>query len=326
MRLPSPAGQRGLCLALILLMAALAAGGCTHGGHGRLLRETDRLPDRVVIDDVPFFPQERYQCGPAAIAMALAWSGPEVAVEDLVRQVYLPHRKGSLQTGLITAARRHARLAYVIDGPGELLGEITAGHPVIVLQNLGTDWYPAWHYAVAVGFDRAAEEIVLHTGISEGRPVGWSRFLFTWERGSYWGLVVLPPGRLPADDDEGAYLRAVLGLEQAQQWAAAARAYTAGLKRWPESSGALIGLGNTHIMQGDWERAETVLRRAVALDPASGDAANNLAHVLARRGRTEEALAWARRAVAAGGPNQSIYRQTLREIETLQKQAGSQRP
>ncbi|MDJ0722969.1 MAG: PA2778 family cysteine peptidase [Desulfobacterales bacterium] len=302
---------------MILLTAVLTVGGCTHRGHGRLLREATRLPDRVVVDDVPFFPQEEYQCGPASMAMVLAWSGDEVAVDDLVRQVYLPHRQGSLQTGLISGARRHARLGYVIAGPDKLLDEIAAGHPVIVLQNLGTDWYPAWHYAVVVGFDRRAEAIILHTGTHEARQTGWSRFLFTWERGRYWGLVVLPPGRLPADDDEGAYLRAVLGLEQAQQWEAAARAYAAALQRWPDSLGALIGLGNAHIMQGAWGPAEAALRRAVAVHPASGDAANNLAHVLAQQGRAEEALAWARRAVAIGGPNQAIYHQTLHEIEAI---------
>ena len=326
MHLRFSAPRRGLGLVLTLLAAALTAGGCTHRGHGRLLRETSRLPDRVVVGNVPFFPQEKYQCGPAAMAMALAWSGDEVALDDLVRQVYLPHRQGSLQTGLITAARRHARLGYVIAGPEKLLGELAAGHPVIVLQNLGTDWYPAWHYAVAVGFDRTAEAVILHTGAHEARPTGWSRFLFTWERGRYWGLVVLPPGKLPADDDEGAYLRAVLGLEQAQQWEAASRAYAAALQRWPDSPGALIGLGNTHIMQDAWEQAEAALRRAVAANPASADAANNLAHVLARRGQTAEALAWARRAVAMGGPNLSIYRQTLREIEIQLKQGRPQQP
>ena len=300
-----------------MLMLVAVAGGCTHSGHGRDLRRATFLPDRAAVEDVPFFPQARYQCGPAAMATTMGWSGLEITPEDLVDEVYIPARQGSLQTGLITAARRHGRLAYEFHGPDKLLVEIAAGHPVIVLQNLGTEWYPAWHYAVALGFDRQSETIILHTGMDRDQPVGWSRFLFTWERGRYWGLLVLPPGKLPADDDEGAYLRAALGLEQAQQWQAAARAYAAGLERWPDSLGALIGLSNAHIMQSDWDQAEAALRQAVTVDATSGDAANNLAHVLARRGQMAEALYWAKRAVATGGPNRSIYRQTLQEIEGM---------
>ena len=30
---------------------------------------------RVEIPDVPFFAQEQYQCGPAALAMLLSWTG-----------------------------------------------------------------------------------------------------------------------------------------------------------------------------------------------------------------------------------------------------------
>jgi hypothetical protein len=299
----------------IACLTAIAAAGCTHLDHGRDLREAIDRPDRTMIAGVPFFPQEKYQCGPAAMAMALGWSGIALAPEDLVDEVYTPSRQGSLQAGLITAARRHGRLAYPLEGPAKLLNELEAGHPVIVLQNRGTKLYPAWHYAVALGFDRPGDAVILNTGTQEARKAAWSRFLFTWERSRYWGLLVLPPGRLPADDNEAAYLKAALGLEQARQWAAAAGAYDAALQRWPASLGALIGLGNAHIMQGEWDLAESVLRKAAAVNPRSGDAANNLAHVLARRGQAAEALEWARRAVAAGGPHLAIYRQTLQEIE-----------
>jgi tetratricopeptide (TPR) repeat protein len=323
---PSHRSRRRRRLTWIAGLAAIVAAGCTHLDYGQDLREATGRPDRVVIAKVPFFPQEKYQCGPAAMAMALGWSGIALAPEDLVAEVYTPSRQGSLQTGLIAAARRHGRLAYQINAPDKLLDEIAAGHPVIVLQNLGTGLYPAWHYAVVLGFDRSADAVILNTGTDEARPVAWSRFLFTWERSQYWGLLVLPPGKLPADDNEGAYLGAALGLEQARRWHAAAGAYAAALQRWPDSLGALIGLGNAHIMQNEWALAESTLRQAVAIHPQSGEAANNLAHVLARRGQTEEALEWARRAVAAGGPNQAIYLQTLHEIEFQTTPAIPQKP
>jgi tetratricopeptide (TPR) repeat protein len=304
-------------IGLLLVLVAFCT-ACTHPGHGRDLRAAAHLPEQAAIIDVPFFPQEAYQCGPAAMAMVLNWAGVPAGPEDLVAEVYTPGRQGSLQTGLITAARRHGRLAYTFNGPQKLLKEVAAGHPAIVMQNLGVRLYPAWHYAVVVGIDRPADEIVLHSGTDAWRHMAWSRLLFTWERSDYWGLVVLPPGRIPASADEITYLGAVVGLEQAGRWAEAATAYEAALDRWPASPGALIGLGNCHISMGNLPRAERALRRAVAVAPDNSDAANNLAHVLARRGHLEEALYWVRQALQIGGANASVYRETLREIEALQ--------
>ncbi|EPU4601474.1 PA2778 family cysteine peptidase, partial [Pseudomonas aeruginosa] len=52
-------------LAGALLLAALL-GGCAQ--PPRLPPESAALPARVELRDVPFFPQEAYQCGPAALA------------------------------------------------------------------------------------------------------------------------------------------------------------------------------------------------------------------------------------------------------------------
>src|SRR5437588_472596 len=109
------------------------------------------LPERVELTQVPFFPQSEYQCGPAALATALASFGVKVTPEDLVPQVYLPQRKGSLQIEMMAAARRHGMVSYQLAPRFEdVLRELSAGNPVIVLQNLG--FGGGWHYAVAVGY------------------------------------------------------------------------------------------------------------------------------------------------------------------------------
>src|ERR1044071_8213468 len=51
---------------------------------------------RVELDATPFFPQKKYQCGPAALAAALGASHVAVTPEALVPIVYLPARHGSL--------------------------------------------------------------------------------------------------------------------------------------------------------------------------------------------------------------------------------------
>lgn len=320
-----PNRERRWCVVCSLLLAVICQ-ACAHPGHGRDLRQAEDLPESIVLDTVPFFPQEAYQCGPAAMAMVLGWSGLSVEPDDLVEEIYTPGRKGSLQPSLVAAARRRGRLAYTFNGPQPLLAELAAGHPVIVLQNLGTATFPAWHYAVVVGLNRLEQEIVLHSGTVAHRPMAWSRFLFTWERGRYWGLVVLPAGRIPSSAEEESYLEVVLGLEQAGQWEAAARAYAAALDRWPESLPALIGLGNCQVRVGNLPAAEAALRQAVSQSPANSDAANNLAHVLSRLGKLEEAHDWARRAVQSGGPNRSIYLETFQEIEDLRQSKGGERP
>ena len=45
------------------------------------------LPARAELTEVPFFPQEEYQCGPAALAMALNAAGLSVTPESLIEQV-----------------------------------------------------------------------------------------------------------------------------------------------------------------------------------------------------------------------------------------------
>jgi tetratricopeptide (TPR) repeat protein len=186
---------------------------------------------------------------------------------------------------------------------------------VLVLQNLGLSWYPAWHYAVAVGYDLAAAEIVLRSGLEARHTVALDTFERTWARGEFFALVVLPPAVLPARASEARWLEAASGLERAKRIAEAEIAYRTALERWPESGVAWLALGNALHARGDWDRAESAYRAATRLARDPGPAWNNLAQVLAERGRRPEALDAARRAVALDGPHAETYRQTLREIE-----------
>ncbi|MGD8236773.1 MAG: hypothetical protein PVJ65_11540, partial [Chromatiales bacterium] len=71
----------------------------------------------VQLADTPFFPQQAYQCGPAALATVLNANGVSISPEQLVPQVYLPERRGSLQVEMIAAARRYDQVPVVIE-PG----------------------------------------------------------------------------------------------------------------------------------------------------------------------------------------------------------------
>lgn len=315
--MPVPALSCGKTSVTSVVLFLTLTVGCAHLSREHYHLSVSGLPMSVEIASVPFYPQQDHHCGPAAMAMVLQWSGESVSPRDLVPEIFTPLRQGSLQPALIAAARRHNRLPYPIKGLEALLTELAAGHPVIVLQNLGLRWFPRWHYSVSIGYDMAKEVVILHSGEEAGRHMGWTLFMRTWRRADCWGLLVLPASQLPASADEHGYLMAVLGLEQAGQWEGAARAYSGALDSWHSSLGALMGLGNCRYALGDLVGAEQAFRQAATAHPESGAAFNNLAHVLAEQGRYAEAIEVATRAVAIGGASKSLYLQTLQEIETM---------
>ena len=122
--------------ALLLVVLISCVTGCAGFRQMEMPSLPENLPAHYELTAVPFFPQEEYQCGPAALAMAISWSGLPLKPEDLVDEVYTPSRKGSLQVAVIASARRHGRLAYEISDLDSIFHEVSAGYPVIILQNL----------------------------------------------------------------------------------------------------------------------------------------------------------------------------------------------
>jgi tetratricopeptide (TPR) repeat protein len=276
------------------------------------------LPAQVELTQVPFYPQDAYQCGPATLAMALTFAGAERTANQLERQVYLPKRQGSLQPEMLAATRRAGLIAYPLQADlGALLRELAAGHPVIVLQNLGWDFFPQWHYALVVGYERlnakVAISLVLRSGTQERLLVDRAQFEHSWARAGRWAFVAVPPGQTPATASEDGFVAAAADLERAVPDAARV-AYDTALDRWPGNLVARIGLGNIAYGAQRLDEAERQFRQATLEHADSGDAWNNLAQVLHETGRDGEAAAAAERAVALGGERESIYRATLQAI------------
>ena len=307
-----------LAAGVFISVCVLLLSGCANlWPQTAELRERlpEGLPERVELTQVPFFPQDEYQCGPAALATALASFGVKVTPEDLVSQVYLPERKGSLQIEMLAAARRHGLVSYQIAPRFEaLLREISAGNPVIVLQNLGLR--EGWHYAVAIGYDYYTGELILRSGVTEREVLPFTLHEFVWMRSGYWAMVAVPPDRIPATAEEARWLAAIAALERAGNAANARTAYTNFLKRWPANVNAAVGLANAHYALGELPEAERVLRDAARRDPDSVIVLNNLAQTLSDQGRNAEALPLIERAAAAGGPFAAAVQQTR---ETIRK-------
>ena len=278
---------------LIVVLVLLLSGGCAnrHLDLKAYLNHTNS-PPTLELRDTPFFPQQKYQCGPAALATVLAASDIPIRPEELTGKVYLPQRRGSLQLELIATSRRYGRLPYVLDGElSAILSELSTGRPVLLMQNLGLRSYPIWHYAVVIGYDASRNEIILRSGDRERLIMSTRKFMRSWELADYWALVVLRPGEVPVAPDETRYVHGIAALESAGQTDAAALFYTTALSLWPDSTLAMFGAGNNHYAQDDRAAAEATYRRLLVLRPDHAAARNNLAHLLAERGCKEAAVA-----------------------------------
>lgn len=283
-------------------------------------------PRSIELGATPFFPQDEYQCGPAALATLLRASGVEVEPQALTPQVFIPGRQGSLQAELIGAARRHGRLPYQLaTTANELIAELVEGRPVLVLQNLRASRWPRWHYAVLIGYDAKRNVALLRSGTDERLEMRWQRFAGTWHRGGRWAFTTLEPGTIPVHADAARYVEAAAGLEAAGQRRAAAASYDAAIARWPEQQHAWLGRGNVAYADGDLSAAADAYLRAVLLAPADAAARNNLAQVLTDAGCRDEARRQAERAatLAAGSPLADAVAETRATIESLPAPAAT---
>lgn len=305
-----------LCMALSLLLVLASCASAPQ--TAQLQREAPSgLAQLAVIDSLPFFAQDRYQCGPAALATVLVHAGIETTPERLVNQVYVPDLTGSLQAEIKGSIRRHGLLPYQLAPQlTSLLSEVQAGNPVLVLQNLGLNSFPQWHYAVVKGFDRDSQEVILNSGTIEDYRLGFATFERTWQRANHWAVVATTPGVLPVTAESRAYFMTLSDSQATALPSAALKlAYEAGLQRWSEDRNLLMGYGNWLLDSGINARAAAVFTQVVAAHPQYGPGHNNLAMALLRLGATNKASDHVHQALAIEDAFSDVYAQTLQQIQ-----------
>jgi tetratricopeptide (TPR) repeat protein len=299
-------------LALVLWMVGCAAPTPTLDARRVASQQT------LELTYVPFYPQQGALCGPTTLAEMLGATGATVPPAQLADRLYLPEREGSLQIELIAQTRQHLRVPYVLAPEWSAIErELHAGHPSLVLLNLGLDTVPVWHYAVVVGVDYAQQNIILRSGQNPRLLLPLDRFDRAWTRAERWALVITLPDHVPVTATPAGWLEAAYAMEAVGKLGEAEQAYEAGWRRWPQESTFAIALANRYYASGDLAAAETVLRTQLR----RGDEAtllNNLAQVLLERGQLAEAHPFAVKAVAMGGPLRQAYQATLDAIQMAQ--------
>jgi len=299
--------------------------GCA-GNQRVMMADIELQSTAIELIDTPFYPQITDQCGPSALATILNVAGVDVSPLRLKSNIYIPGRQGSLQLEMLAATRSYERVPYVLEAEiSAVFSELTAGRPVLVLQNLGTDNRPVWHYAVVVGFLPGEKTFVLRSGDQERYRIKAAKFLRSWRRAGYWAMVALQPGTVPDRANPEMYLSALAAFESTGNDAATIAAYVAAVAKWPENTLAGLGLGNAYYADGQLVAAQQAYAAVLRVDPQNALILNNLAQVLHESGSNSEAAETIAVALSLADVDSREYRLILQTQQEI-SQPGNKPP
>lgn len=270
---------------------------------------------------VPFVAPRSDLCGSTSIEMVSSyWQSvtsyaPRLSQKELDSRTLIPAKGGTLQVELMATARANGLLAYTIPPTLDaLLYELEQQHPVIVLLNRSYSWYPLWHYAPVTGYSKKDQTILMHFSNRPNEAINIATFKRLWERSGNWGVVLLPPGHLPASASPEAFLRSAYDLEKTGMRDNAIIAYKSALQRWPKDIDILFALANAYYNSNKFAAAEKYYRKLLSIEPLHPLALNNLSDLLCHMGRQSEAMKTIKKAASDNTEIQSIINATRKKI------------
>lgn len=139
--------------------------------------------------DVPFVPQEKDTCGPAALAMVLRFWGHRATSGELADELGARELKGVAGSRLAEAARTRGFTAVAYQGDaGQVREFVGKGRPLIVAWDMGRGRF---HNVVVTGFEGDAV-VVNDPAEGASRRVKRADFEERWAGAGHWTLLVMP--------------------------------------------------------------------------------------------------------------------------------------
>ncbi len=144
-----------------------------------------------LIKNVPFYPQQKYQCGPASLAGVLNYWGVDISPEEIAEDIYSRSAGGTLDADMILyAERKNLRVRSYRGDLENIRVNIDSGNPLIVLVDYGFWIYQESHFMVVVGYNE--DGIIANSGKHRSTFISRKAFLKSWERTKFWTLLVTP--------------------------------------------------------------------------------------------------------------------------------------
>ncbi len=143
----------------------------------------------ILINKVPFYPQDDYQCGPASLAGVLNYWGVGVTPDDVAKDIYSASARGTLNIDMLLYVNKKGLYALQYIGSwDDLKKKINNKYPLIVLVDYGFSVYQANHFMVVVGYND--DGVVVNSGKTEHMFIDKEKFLKAWKRTNYWTLLI----------------------------------------------------------------------------------------------------------------------------------------
>ena len=179
---PNPSFRWNLPILLLLLSCFVSCAGVSP---------PENVQVSHVIRNVPFYPQEAYQCGPASLAGVLNHWNINVSPEEIASEIYSKSARGTLNIDMVLYVEKIGLKARQYRGSFEdIKTKIDSGYPLIVLVDEGFLIYQKNHFMVVIGY--GAEGILANSGREQGKFFAVKEFLRSWERTKFWTLWITP--------------------------------------------------------------------------------------------------------------------------------------
>ncbi|WP_372625456.1 PA2778 family cysteine peptidase [Arsukibacterium sp.] len=290
----------------------------------QLLASPPAIAGQHVITQVPFYPQQEFFCGPTTLAEVANFHGLNTSPEHIAPNTFTPVLEGTLQIEMAAATRQLGMLAYQQRGTmSQLLSLVADDIPVIVLQNNSISWLPQWHYAVVIGYNIQAQEVILHSGVTEAHRLNFSTFERTWRRANYWMLAMLPASKTSEHLDPFIYTKACQDLINTSQTAAGVAALITATKQWPDYWLPYFLLGN-HYFASETVLAAHWFERGLPYAQQHAAYLNNYAVLLSELGCHSRATSLIRAALQLEAENTNLQ-QSQQKIRAAATSADNHR-
>src|SRR4030043_55537 len=133
------------CLLLLVLPSLFSCAGRPHFPEGE---------SSHIIANVPFHPQEMYQCGPASLSEVISFWGTGVSPEEIAEEIYSTSAKGTLTIDMILYGKKKGFNVSQYQGSfDDIKKNIDSGVPLVVMVDYGFLVYQKNHYMTVFGYD-----------------------------------------------------------------------------------------------------------------------------------------------------------------------------